>query len=164
MPWRIAASAIAVIFVASCTTVPTQLGRYAVSVAQGLEPRLSASDAVSITIGYLNDQHPDAPPIAPHVGQVWAVDASEARMLDGCIPARPSGSIVWVTKGQGDYLNTTDRPWSHNSSWGLDDPVALSCEGPGPAGTIVIDDATGTILGVYPYVGPDYPHPTPAGT
>ena len=37
--------------------------------------------------------------------------------------------------------------------------IVLACDGPGPAGTLVIDDATGQILGVYPTVG-IYPHIT----
>jgi hypothetical protein len=37
--------------------------------------------------------------------------------------------------------------------------IVLACDGPGPAGTIAIDDATDQILGVYPAVG-IYPHPT----
>jgi hypothetical protein len=45
--------------------------------------------------------------------------------------------VVEVT---GDLLNVHDLPWSKG-------------EFPAPSGTIVIDDATKTILGVYPNPG-----------
>ena len=48
-----------------------------------------------------------------------------------------------MTKGQGDYLNLRDYPWSINAGA----PRAGACQGPGPEGTLVIDDATGQILG-----------------
>jgi hypothetical protein len=56
-----------------------------------------------------------------------------------------------------------DHPWS--TRIGLADqlnpnPSRLICESPGPQGTLVIDDATGTILGVYPE-SPGYWHPSP---
>jgi hypothetical protein len=146
---------------AGCSSVPGQVGSYRVSVATGLQPRLSAPDAVAITIGYLNDQHPDPPPIPPHVASVWAVRAADARTYDGCIPAESSDSIVWITKGSGDYLNQSDHAWS---TWlrqaDGNDPKLSNCKNPGPQGTLVIDDATGAILGVYPE-SPGYPHPSP---
>jgi hypothetical protein len=96
----------------------------------------------------------------PNVRTVFAVAAKDARTLDGCIPSEQSDQVVWVTDDEGDYLNLTDRAWSKASAHnGPADPTALTCGGPGPAGTIVIDDATGQILGVYPAT-PDYPHPT----
>jgi hypothetical protein len=64
-----------------------------------------------------------------------------------------------VTKGVGDYLNLRDLPWSRGTEQ-TDDPLLIACEGPGPAGTLVIDDATGSVLGVYPLVGDQFPHPT----
>lgn len=138
-------------------------GPYDVSIADGLRPRLSASDAVGITRDYLDQQRPElaAPElhIAAHVQRVWAVLASDARRLDGCIPKRASSAIVWVTEGVGDYLNLRDHPWSQASRQ-TTDPVAIACEGPGPSGLVVIDDATGQILGVYPTAGPEYPHPS----
>ncbi len=156
----VAAIAIVALLVTACSVAPEQQGPYAVSVATGLQPRLSPADAVAITIAYLNDQHPDPPPVTPHVSAVWAIRAADARSHDGCIPAQEGAAIVWITKGVGDYLNLSDHPWSRNSSEVASDPLAMACVGPGPAGTIVIDDATGRILGVYPYMGPDYPHPT----
>jgi hypothetical protein len=149
---------------ASCSLITsTPNGPYDVSISDGLQPRMRADDAVWITLTYLARQTPEiaAPElhVEPHVAQVWAVRASEVRNLDGCAPRQTSTDIVWVTKGVGDYLNLHDLPWSHGSEQS-DDPWVLACEGPGPAGTIVIDDATGSVLGVYPSVGDEFPHPT----
>jgi hypothetical protein len=137
------------------------------SVAPGLHPRLTVQDAISINRGYLDDQTPElaAPElhIPPRITSAEAVRANEASALDGCIPVIPGDQIVWVTKGQGDYLNLSDRPWSTKIGWAdqLDpDPTRLVCESAGPMGTLVIDDATGAILGVYPE-SPGYWHPSP---
>jgi hypothetical protein len=139
-------------------------GPYAVSVASGLHPRLTADDAVRITRDYLDAQTPQiaAPElhVPPRITSVSAVIASYARSIDGCIPSEQSDQIVWVTKGQGDYLNLSDHQWSTLPSQAeAMDPLVLACGGPGPAGSIVVDDATGQIFGVYPTVG-IYPHPT----
>ncbi len=139
-------------------------GPYAVSIAPGLHPSRSADDAVRITRDYLDAQTPliAAPQlhVAPTVTAVWAIRAAQAHLLDDCIPSQRSDQIVWVTRGQGDYLNLRDHPWSPIPPQAEQpDPTWLTCGGPGPAGTIVIDDATGQILGVYPSV-PVYPHPT----
>ena len=124
-------------------------GPYSLSIQPDLQPRLRAADAVQITRNYLDAQTPEiADPdehIAPDVSAVWAVSASRATAIDDCIPSEQANAIVWVTKGVGDYLNLTAHAWSPSSH--ADD---ARCAGPGPAGTIVIDDATGVILGVYP--------------
>jgi hypothetical protein len=143
---------------------------YAVTVAQDLHPRMTAADAVRITLDYLAAQTPQiaAPElhVAPKVTSVSAIPAGGARSLDGCIPAQPGDDVVWVTKGVGDYLNLVAHPWSASSAAIQDDramPLVETCAGPGPAGTIVIDDATGTILGVYPEDPRFFPHPTGPG-
>ena len=130
-----------------------------------LHPRLSPADAARITLDYLAEQTPEiaAPElhIAPRIASVSLVQASAAHALDGCIPAQSSADLVWVTKGVGDYLNLRDHPWSPvTTQANADTLAALTCGGPGPAGTIVIDDATGTILGVYPEDSRFYPHST----
>jgi hypothetical protein len=94
------------------------------------------------------------------VNSVIAISASSARTVDGCIPTVNSTDIVWVTKGTGDYLNLSDHPWSTRSSGAAPQSVVGECSLPGPAGTIVIDDATGNILGVFPEQ-PGLPRPTP---
>jgi len=124
---------------------------------------MTAADAVGVTRDYLARQQSQiaAPElhIPAEITGVWAITAAQARTLDGCIPAEASDQIVWVTKSVGDYLNLTDHPWSSAEPQATD-PLALACGGPGPAGTLVIDDATGQILGVYPTQA-GYPHPTP---
>ena len=151
------------ILVAACDASAAN-GPFTVSISPGLHPRLSAEDAVRITRDYLADQTPQiaAPElhVPPQVTSVSAVTAANAQTLDGCIPPEQSDEIVWVTEGQGDYLNLRDHPWSP-SSHGHAMPIVFTCDAPGPAGTIVIDDATGQILGVYPTVA-EYPHPSPA--
>jgi hypothetical protein len=139
---------------------------YTASIAPELHPRLTVQDAISISRGYLDDQTPEIAAaelhIPPRITRAWAVRANEASALDGCIPIVPGDQIVWVTKGQGDYLNLSDHPWSTRIDWAdqLDpNPTRLICEAPGPQGTIVIDDATGVILGVYPE-SPGYWHPS----
>jgi len=137
----------------------TPNGPYALSIAPGLAPRLKAYDAVRITRAYLDRQTPQlaAPGIhtPAQVTAVWAVDARNARTLDGCIPRGDSGAIVWITEGVGDYLNLEAYPWSDPDAGG-----SPACAGPGTAGTIAIDDATGAILGVWPTI-PTLPHPSP---
>ena len=68
--------------------------------------------------------------------------ARDARQLERRIPdAQPAAQpdrIVWIVRVSGDFLNLHDLPWSQSGT-------------PDPSGTIVIDDATGTILGVYPH-------------
>jgi hypothetical protein len=132
---------------------------FALSVAHGLHPRLTADDAIRISRDYLDQQTPQlaAPELhrPPMITGVWAVPAVDAPSLDGCIPTGHGAQLVWVTKGQGDYLNLRDYPWSINAGA----PRAGACQGPGPEGTLVIDDATGQILGVYP-LDIEFPHPT----
>ncbi len=131
-------------------------------IASGVTPRLAASDAYRITLDYLDRAMAEAQPgttVAPAVEAIWAVTADQAAALDGCIPVGKGSGIVWVTKGTGTYLNLWNHAWSSTAP-NLGDPQG-ACTGPGPAGTIVIDDTTGEILGVYPYAGPAYPHPSP---
>jgi len=129
-------------------------------VATGLAPHMKASDAYRITLDYLSVASASAEAgtvISPSLTSIWAVTADQAAALDGCIPTGKGSGVVWVTKGQGTYLNLASHPWSSTTG-------SVVCSGPGPAGTIVIDDATGLILGVYPYAGPSYPHPSPRVT
>jgi hypothetical protein len=141
---------------------------YVISVNPELHPRMSATDAARITLAYLARQTPEiADPeqhIAPRIASVSLVLAGAAPAVDGCIPAQSSADLVWVTKGVGDYLNLRDLPWSRATTQAnADTQAALTCGGPGPAGTIVIDDASGAILGVYPEDPDFFPHPTGPG-
>src|SRR4029079_9200717 len=122
--------------VASCAPAN---GPYTVSVAPGVHPRLTAQEAIAISRGYLDDQTPElADPELhrpPRITRIWAIGAHEAPDLDGCIPLVGSDQIVWVTMGQRDYLNLSDRPWSKvfSAAFQLDpDPPQMNCEAPGP--------------------------------
>jgi hypothetical protein len=152
--------------VASACGSGSDNGPYTSTVAPGLHPRLTAADAVKIARDYLDGQVVNllAPGMktTPHVKSVVAVAAKNARQQDGCIPSEDTDQIVWVTSGEGDYMNMGDHPWSQSAAhvYGSTDPTVLGCSDNGPRGTIVIDDATGTVLGVYP-VNHEYLHPTP---
>jgi hypothetical protein len=141
-------------------------GPYALSISADLSPTMPADDAVAITWDYLARQTPEiaAPElhVPPHVSDVWAVSAIDARAMDGCIPQQTSRQTVWITRGVGDYLNLHDLPWSRAVA-PTEDPALIACQGPGPAGILVIDDTTRTILGVFPLVGDAYPHPKVGG-
>jgi len=133
------------------------------SVAPGLAPRLRAADAYRITLHYLEQAMAESEvgtTVAPDIRSVWAVTADQAAGLDACIPAGKGSGIVWVTKGAGTYLNLAALPWSRPSQPG-DDPAQLACRDPAQAGTIVIDDATGEILGVYPENPSNAAQPSP---
>ncbi len=136
-------------------------------VAPGLAPRMTAGQAEDLTYGYLNQMRvllvDPAQHVTPYVTEAWAVTADQAAALDGCIPEGMGSAIVWVTKGRGDYLNLSDRPWSNAYEAGSG-AAAQACSAPAQAGTIVIDDATGEILGVYPNSGAANPHPSPQVT
>ena len=163
--WRFAIGGLlAVLLLAGCSAGAATNGPYMASIPAGLQTRLSAADAVALTRTYLDQQRGElaAPELHsdPHVESVWAATAAAARQIDGCIPPQPSDRVVWITRGTGDYLNLHDYPWS-SASRPTDDPAVIACEGPGPAGVIVIDDGSGEILGVYPLNGDQYPHPSP---
>lgn len=137
-----------------------------ISVAPGLQPRLTVQAAIAISRRYLDEQTPElAGPelhISARITSVWAVRADRAADLDGCIPDVPGDQVVWVTKGQGDYLNLFDHAWSRKFSRASQvdpNPSRMICEANGQQGTVVIDDATGAILGVYPE-SPGYWHPS----
>ena len=148
--WRMIGSA------ADSLTVPTH-------VAAGLSPRLTGAEATRITLDYLDRASAEAEigtTVAPALSAIWAVTANGAAGLDGCIPTGKGSGIVWVTKGVGTYLNLSDHAWSLRSQQ-FGDPATEACTMPAPAGIIVIDDATGEILGVYPDSGAYAPHPSP---
>ena len=125
--------------------LPPANSGYTVSIADGLTPTISAARAAAIARHYLDQQTRDlaAPGIHvdPIVRSVSAVRAAAAASLEPGVPAQTvsadPGRVVWVASVTGDFLNLHDLPWS-------------SAGDPYPSGNIVIDDATETILGVYP--------------
>jgi hypothetical protein len=120
-----------------------------VSVADGLTPRMAPADVVAVARAYLDAQTPELAVPDMHtpaaITAIRAVSAADAIRFDPCIPAEPGAEIVWVTFGRGDYLNLGPYPWSSPFM-----PDGGRCQMPSSGGTIVIDDATGTILGVFP--------------
>ena len=63
--------------------------------------------------------------------------ALEPRISADVVAGTP-GRIAWVAVASGDFRNLHDLAWSGHGV-------------PNPQDTTVIDDATGTVLGVYPY-------------
>jgi hypothetical protein len=125
--------------------MPPAAPGYTVSVAAGVTTTTSADRAAAIARHYLDLQTPElaAPGIHtdPIVRSVAAVRAADAAAIEPGIPAQEvaasPGRVVWVASVTGDFLNLRDLPWSRAGT-------------PYPSGNIVIDDATGSILGVYP--------------
>jgi hypothetical protein len=117
------------------------------------EPAHTADDAVAISREFLDRMRPiiAAPElhVVASIATAHAVKGTNAWMIDPCIPQVDDQTTVWITEGVGDYLNLVDFAWSHNFGQ-FDEGFALACQGTAPSGTIVIDDTTGYILGVYP--------------
>ena len=113
----------------------------------------SSDDVVGVTRQYLAAMRREiASPeihLPANVTTAWAVPASEAWTIDPCIPRRTVTGAVWVTRCVGDYLNLHDFPWSTHFGQ-FDEGFDLACRGAAPSGTMVIDDTTGEILGVFP--------------
>jgi hypothetical protein len=141
----ITARAVVAVAVLRGPELPPANSGYTVSVADGITPTTPAARAASIARHYLDQQTPDlAAPgvhVDPIVRSVSAVSAAGAMSLEPGVPAlavsADPGRVVWVASVTGDFLNLHDLPWS-------------SAGVPYPSGSIVLDDATGAILGVYP--------------
>ena len=118
---------------------------YSVAVDAGLSPTTSASHAAAIAWRYLANQYAElaAPDIhvAPDIKSVSLVRAADAKALEPAIPEtaviEAPRRTVWVAVVSGDVLNLQEHAWSHRT-------------GADREGTIVIDDAAATILGVFP--------------
>jgi hypothetical protein len=127
--------------------VPT-IDSVSFSLAPGISPKLGADDAVAVSHAYLAEQEarlarPGSHRV-PDITNVWALLARDAHTVDPCIPVKSEERIVWVTVGTGDYLNLAAHPWSNRYS------VDNVCEQPASSGTLVIDDETRQLLGVFP--------------
>lgn len=139
--------AAAAIALQSASSLPAANTGYAVTIGYGNVPVTPDAQAAAIARHYLDQQTPElaAPQLhsAPTVISETAVLARTAASLEPGLPsaalaARPD-RVLWVVKVEGDFLDLHDLPWSTSAA-------------PGPEGAIVIDDASGTILGVYPHV------------
>jgi hypothetical protein len=133
-------------------------GGYPVTIAPGITPSLTSEQVAGISRGYLDTQTPQlaAPALhrPPLVLAEWATRARDAGVHEPRVPpaavAQQPDRVVWVVLVSGDLLNLGDFPWSRSGA-------------PDPEGTIVIDDASGTILGVYPHDPPGFDSPEPTG-
>ncbi|MEW6225811.1 MAG: hypothetical protein AB1627_14400 [Chloroflexota bacterium] len=140
-----AMAAVVIAVVVTRTDLPSANSGYAVSVADGITPSTPAARAAAIARHYLDLQTPElaAPEIHadPVVRSVSAVRAADAASIEPDVPPQAVASdpnrVVWIASVAGDLLNLHDLPWSSDG-----DPYR--------SGNIVIDDATGKILGVYP--------------
>jgi hypothetical protein len=152
--WLIIAAIVGICFFVAVNFARQQLGDpvpfndYRVYVAAGAHPAMSAGIAAGIATRYLNDQTAElaAPelhrlPMVLAASAVFARDAArlEPRVPAGAVAEQPD-RLVWVVEVTGDLLNLNDLAWSSGGS-------------PDASGTIIVDDATKTILGVYPDAG-----------
>jgi hypothetical protein len=145
VPVAVATLAVGVIVVERVTELPAANTDYSVVIDPGVHPVTPNGRAAAIARRYLDDQTSElaAPGIRvpPVIFSATASLARDARRIEPAIPeaaatAQPD-RVVWVVRATGDMLILHDLPWS-------------SAGTPYPSGTIVIDDATGSILGVYP--------------
>ncbi len=139
-------AALALLVVSQVAQLSPAAWGYTVSVAPGVHPATTAERAAALARQYLDDQTPElaAPELhrAPVVSSVAAVAARDAKTLEPRIPSRAVNAapnrVVWIVSASGDFLNLHDLAWSTRGA-------------PDPGGTIVIDDATGAVLGVFPH-------------
>lgn len=114
---------------------------------------LGADRAVAIGRDYLQRMRREIAAPELHevavIDHVWALAGSQAWQIDPCIPRVDDATTVWVLRGTGDFLNLVDFAWSKNFGQ-FDAGFDLACRGAATSGTIVVDDVTGYILGVYP--------------
>lgn len=114
---------------------------------------LDADDAVAVSRDYLARMRPiiAAPElhVVARITSARAMRGTDAWTVDPCIPRADDPTTVWVTHGEGDFLNLVDFAWSRHFGQ-FDQGFDLECRGAAPSGSIVIDDTTGYILGVYP--------------
>jgi hypothetical protein len=151
--WAVASSAIIALLIVigivvaqRVTELPATNLDYSVVIADGVQPVTSNGQIAAIARHYLDEQTPElaAPGIhvPPRIFSVTATLARSAHDLEVSVPDAQAAAaperIVWVVRASGDFLNLHDLPWSSRGT-------------PYSSGTLVIDDATGTILGVYPH-------------
>jgi hypothetical protein len=151
--WAVASSAVVVALIVigivvaqRVTELPAANLDYSVVIADGVQPVTSNGQIAAIARHYLDEQTRElaAPGIhvPPRILSVTATLARSAHDLEAGVPDAPAAAaperVVWVVRASGDFLNLQDLPWSTRGT-------------PYPSGTLVIDDATDAILGVYPH-------------
>jgi hypothetical protein len=149
--WLFIAAILGVCFYLAVTFARQQLGDpvlfddYRVYIAADAHPAMSAGLAAGIATRYLNDQTGELIAAEMHrPPRILAASAAFARDALNLEPRIPAGAVaeqpdrlVWVVDVTGDLLNLSALAWS-------------KADFPSPSGTIVIDDGTKAILGVYP--------------
>ena len=114
-------------------------------IADGVQPVTSNGQIAAIARHYLDEQTRElaAPGIhvPPMIFSVTATLARSAHDLESGVPDAQAAAaperIVWVVRTSSDFLNLHDLPWSSRGT-------SYS------SGTLVIDDGTDAVLGVYP--------------
>lgn len=146
--WAISSGALLVALVLVGVVVAQQVGRlppantdYSVTIAEGVRPVTPNGQIAAIARSYLDAQ--DAESHSPSIViSAAAAFARDARLVEPAIPVAPVAAqpdrIVWIVRASGDFLIQHDLPWTTSRT-------------PYPGGNIVVDDATGAILGVYPH-------------
>jgi hypothetical protein len=146
--WVVAAFVVTVALVVAGSELARQVTQlpaanldYSVVIAEGAQPVTPNGQVAAIARHYLDEQDSESH-VPPRVMAVTATLARSASALEACVPAGPVAAapdrIVWVVQASGDFMNPHDLPWSRSGT-------------PFPGGNLVIDDATGEILGVYPH-------------
>lgn len=145
--WIVAAIAVVVALgvvgaavVPRITELPAANTDYSVAITDGVHPVTSNGQVAAIARRYLDEQDSESH-VPTRVITMTATFARSAPPLEACVPAGPVAAapdrIVWVVQASGDFMTPHELPWS-------------SAGVPFPEGDLVIDDATATILGVYP--------------
>jgi hypothetical protein len=150
--WAVASSAVIVALIAigivvvqRITQLPAANLDYSVAIGDGVQPVTSNGQIAAIARHYLDEQTRElaAPGIhvPPRIFSVTATLARSAHDLESGVPDAQAAAaperIVWVVRASGDFLNLHDLPWSSRGT-------------PYSSGTLVIDDGTDAVLGVYP--------------
>jgi hypothetical protein len=141
----VATIVIGIVVAQRVTELPAANLDYSVAIADGAQPVTSNGQIAAIARHYLDEQTPElaAPGIhvAPRIVSVTATLARSAHDLESGVPDAQAAAaperIVWVVRASGDFLNLHDLPWSSRGT-------------PYSSGTLVIDDGTDAVLGVYP--------------
>jgi hypothetical protein len=122
---------------------PANLG-YTVAIGSGAKTVTPNGQIAAIARHYLDAQGPPAEgaPLPTTIQGVTATLARDVARYEAGVTAaqiaQQPDRVVWVVQASGDFLNLNQMTWTGPGA-------------PATAGTIVIDDATDTILGVYPH-------------
>jgi hypothetical protein len=117
---------------------------YTVAMGSGAKPVTPNGQIAAIARHYLDAQGPaaDGAPLPTTIQGLTATLARDVARYEAGVTAaqiaQQPDRVVWVVEASGDFLNLNQMTWTGPGA-------------PATAGTIVIDDGTDTILGVYPH-------------